>query len=476
MPAGDCSGAGAPTGVTLIEGDELGKHYRGMLLSADAGRNIIFGYKPQLSGAGYDLSNRVNLISSIPDSNERYVWNDTAHARNREKWFRPSDVTVGTDGALYVADWYDPVVGGHQMQDRKAYGRIYRITRKGEPMRRPLLNLSTIEGQMMAIKSPAINVRNEGYRRLLAAGDKSIEPAKNLLKDDNSYVQARAIWLLAALGESGIAEISRLLNDNNEIIRATAFRALRKHDGNGYEYAKRMADDPSLFVRREVIASLSDMPYETARPLLLKLAGTFDGNDRWYLEALGKAVEGHEEDFYSEVKKTLKQQASSTWSKPMAMLAWRLHPPSSVKDLAARASDPALNDKEREMAITALAFCTTREAAMQMLELSKNNNANTAALAKYWLAMRQNNDWVTHLDWNKLNVNTSCPGRNGMPQITSVTLCAISNATRSATVVSCPVCASSLRAAAGTARAVSAFSPHGRVTLPRSSLYSTPSS
>jgi putative heme-binding domain-containing protein len=43
---------------------------------------------------------------------------------------------------------------------------------------------------------------------------------------------------------------------------------------------------------------------------------------------------------------------------------------------------------------------------MQMLELSKNNNANTAALAKYWLAMRQNNDWVTHLDWNKLNVNT----------------------------------------------------------------------
>jgi glucose/arabinose dehydrogenase len=32
--------------------------------------------------------------------------------QSKEKWFRPSDVTIGTDGAIYVADWYDPVVGG----------------------------------------------------------------------------------------------------------------------------------------------------------------------------------------------------------------------------------------------------------------------------------------------------------------------------------------------------------------------------
>ena len=27
--------------------------------------------------------------------------------------FRPADVTVGPDGALYVADWFDPRVGGN---------------------------------------------------------------------------------------------------------------------------------------------------------------------------------------------------------------------------------------------------------------------------------------------------------------------------------------------------------------------------
>jgi hypothetical protein len=38
-------------------------------------------------------------------------------------WFRPSDVTVGTDGAVYVADWYDPVVG-HQMRDSRLWTNI----------------------------------------------------------------------------------------------------------------------------------------------------------------------------------------------------------------------------------------------------------------------------------------------------------------------------------------------------------------
>ena len=66
----------------------------------------------------------------------------------REKWFRPSDVTIGTDGAIYVADWYDPVVGGHQMQDSLGYGRIYRITPKGKNLSSPKIDLNNMDGQL----------------------------------------------------------------------------------------------------------------------------------------------------------------------------------------------------------------------------------------------------------------------------------------------------------------------------------------
>ena len=68
-------------------------------------------------------------MSSLGAPNENYVWNRVDE--DRRKWFRPSDVAVGADGAIYVADWYDAIVGGHQMHDGKGYGRIYRVTPKG---------------------------------------------------------------------------------------------------------------------------------------------------------------------------------------------------------------------------------------------------------------------------------------------------------------------------------------------------------
>ena len=45
-----------------------------------------------------------------------------------DTWSRPSDVAVAPDGSLYIADWYDPGVGGHQMGDPEGgAGRIYRL-------------------------------------------------------------------------------------------------------------------------------------------------------------------------------------------------------------------------------------------------------------------------------------------------------------------------------------------------------------
>src|SRR5215217_806014 len=143
MPAGDRSGAGAPTGIVMNESDALGKEYRGMLLSADAGRNVIFGYHPVIKKSGYDLRKRENFITSLSSDNEQYVWNDSAQNTKKEKWFRPADITIGTDGAIYIADWYDPVVGGHQMKDSIGYGRIYRIAPKNKKLTSPKIDLST---------------------------------------------------------------------------------------------------------------------------------------------------------------------------------------------------------------------------------------------------------------------------------------------------------------------------------------------
>jgi len=408
MPAGDKSGAGAPTGIVLNEGDALGKNYRGLLLSADAGRNVVFGYHPVMSRSGYDLPNRENFITSLKSDNELYVWNDSAQNADRDKWFRPSDVAIGTDGAIYVADWYDPVVGGHQMHDSLGYGRIYRILPKGKNLKSPVLDLTSLEGQIQALKSPAVNVRAFAFQLLKAKKHDVVSAVTKLLEDSNPYYQARAIWLLSQLGDKGKAETVNLLKHKDAMIRAVALRALRQTETDILPYAEQLKSDPSSFVRREVAIALKDVPYEKTKDILRTLVAQYDGIDKWYLESVASAAEGNDEKFYNVVRSlhNADNRKPHDWSEAFASFTWRLHPPSSLKDLKVRAGDSRVSEQERSRALTALSFINTKEAVLAMIELSKSSLQDVKEQASYWVAFRQSNNWFALYDWKNSPIDT----------------------------------------------------------------------
>jgi putative membrane-bound dehydrogenase-like protein len=411
MPAGDRSGAGAPTGIVMNESDALGSRYRGMLLSADAGRNVIFGYHPSPKKSGYDLGKRENFITSLYAGNEEYVWNDSAQNTQKEKWFRPSDVAIGTDGAIYIADWYDPVVGGHQMKDSIGFGRIYRITPKNKKLVNPKIDFNSIQGQIDALKNPAVNVRNSAFEKLAAQKSAMVtEAVKQLIADGNPFIKARAVWLLAQLGENGKKEVENILSNPDEELRVTAFRSLRQVASNILPYAKQLCTDPSGFVRREVAVALRDTPFQKKKEILLSLASNYDGEDRWYLESLGSAMDTDAGKWYEEIKLLLAKnntEPPSQWKKTMADFAWRLHPINAVNDIVQRAKDSSLSDEERKRMITALAFIIDKTAATAMLNLTQSANQVVKEQGVYWLSFRQSNDWYSLLDWSKININTA---------------------------------------------------------------------
>ena len=397
MPIPENTGAGSPTGIALYEGDQLGGRYRGMLLSADAGRNVIYAYWPQKTGAGFALK-RHNLISSLSEDNVNYKWTDTG--QDKRKWFRPSDVATGTDGALYVADWYDPIVGGHAMHDLKGYGRIYRVAPKGRKLTSPVFDIRSTQGQLEALKSPAVNVRNAGFMALKAQGTSAVGSVKSLLTAPNPFHRARAIYLLAQLGPAGQAEVVSLLNHPDADTRMTAFRALRAtSDPNLTAIMNQLATDPDAAVRREVAIALRDVPLATAKGIITQLVKRYDGRDGWMRVALGTALDGTKaEAYYPELKK-LFPAAPAAWPAAMAGLVFETHPKAAVADLRHRIDSPAVPAAGRKEALTALAFITDKEAAGAMVDLTKSKLPDVASQARWWLAFRKTNTWANLLNW-----------------------------------------------------------------------------
>src|SRR2546426_3916308 len=132
------TGGGSPTGILLYEGRLLPQVFWNQMIHCDAGPRVVRAYPVQPDGAGYKGQSRD--ILTTPDT-----------------WFRPADVCVAPDGSLYVADWNDAGVGGHNMADQnveKMTGRIYRVAPPGSKASVPKLNLQTTAGCVEALQSP----------------------------------------------------------------------------------------------------------------------------------------------------------------------------------------------------------------------------------------------------------------------------------------------------------------------------------
>ena len=373
MPFVARTGPGSPAGLTFYEGDLLPEKYRGQLLHAEPGKRLIQTFFVEPSGAGYTMRHENTVATVHPD-------------------FRPSDIAVAPDGSVFIADWNDPAVGGHNMQDIEK-GRIYRLAPAGHVRSIPQLDLETDEGLAAAFGSPNQATRARAYQELQLRGNDAREMLLAIWRSPYVTMRARALWLAAPMGAAGEAALEEALADADPRFRVLGLRAAQFHGMDAVGRARALTRDPSPHVRREAALLLRGLdPADRVEPWM-ELAAGYDGQDRWYLETLRIAAAGAEDLMFAALR-----AQHPDWNDAVADLYWVLQAPSSIAYLRQVLRNPSLPLEQRAAALEALGWQPAEEAALTVSRLAGDPSVEPQLRKRglYFLGKQLYSEWSAY--------------------------------------------------------------------------------
>ncbi|GAB3907861.1 hypothetical protein GCM10028803_42390 [Larkinella knui] len=202
--------------------------------------------------------------------------------RSADPWFRPADVIQGPDGALYIADFYNRIIGHYEVpldnpgRDHLR-GRIWRITYKGQLDKTGQQNWTkaSLNELLEGLAAENLSVRmTVGDQLIHRIGKPAIEPVENLLNrrktTETQYVQG--LWVLHQLGALRDETLLKALQHPQALVRTHALRIVREMKTPGKTfYGPSLAglNDASPHVQRaavEALATFRDL--ETVKKLV----------------------------------------------------------------------------------------------------------------------------------------------------------------------------------------------------------------
>ena len=146
---------------------------------------------------------------------------------SEDRNFRPTDAVIGEDGALYVSDWQNAIIGHmqHNIRDPSrdhVHGRIFRLTVKDRPLQEPVkIEGQPIEALLENLKHPVNGVRHRTRVELSERDSEEVIAAtRKWMKDFNpddereAHHLLEALWLHQQHGYRDEALLNKLLNSD----------------------------------------------------------------------------------------------------------------------------------------------------------------------------------------------------------------------------------------------------------------------
>ena len=252
--------------LEIIHSRQFPDDWQGDLITCDFRAHRVVRFKLTEQGAGYVTQAMPDLLRTTADT------------------FRPIDVKLGPDGALYIADWSNPIIQHGEVDFRdprrdKEHGRIWRITAQGHPLvaRTDLTRMKNTA--LLDNLLSAESYTREQSRRVLVERGTAVR--KDLIAWMNHHTdepaQLQALWLGEALNSGPLdaqtlALATHLLNAHDGRIRAAAVRALANAIAtvpNATELLAKLVADDHPRVRLEAIRALGRIPTPRAAEVAL---------------------------------------------------------------------------------------------------------------------------------------------------------------------------------------------------------------
>jgi putative heme-binding domain-containing protein len=272
--------------MEFAESPHLPDDIQGEILIAGYFARDVNRFKRTVDGSGHRLSLQPNLLTSSHNA------------------FRPVDIRIGPDGAIYIADWFNPIIGHYQASFRhpdrdKTHGRIWRVTAKNRPLAHaPGLSKMTAAELCEQLKGQWRYVRYQAKRRLSDMAKNEAIPAitnwvDNLDQSDPNLEH----HLYEAIGVYESHEVvnrpllERMLIAKDYRARAYATRvAGRWHDrlDSSLKLLDRSVTDKSPRVRLEAVVACSDI--HSANSMVVAAKAASHPMDRFTNFALTQTV------------------------------------------------------------------------------------------------------------------------------------------------------------------------------------------
>ncbi|GAA5508819.1 DUF7133 domain-containing protein [Novipirellula caenicola] len=225
-----------------------------------------------------------------------------------DPWFRPVDAIVGPDGALYIADFCNLVIGhyeaplDHPDRDR-THGRVWRVVYQGDaksPIELRPTDLTQLPAKELVdrLSDPNLQVRTLATNFLVdRANEESLCLVRAAVESSNTATaRAHSLWVLERTKTLDDETLERLAHDPDAIVRTHLIKMLAERiDWTATEssLARNALHDSDAFVQRAAADALGRHPASDNVEPMLQTWATTPVDDTHLIHTLRLSLRDH---------------------------------------------------------------------------------------------------------------------------------------------------------------------------------------